>query len=463
MLLVLLNNRKKILSFIAVFAMAAVLIIWLLLLLNQKAFYEGVLVENTSLSGLNRDEARRVIEKKLTEAKNNKIVLKCRENIWTIPLESISYRGLLDEALNEAYVIGRTGNIYRRLIEIFTLRFNKKNIPIFYSYDKNVILTILNDIKKQTDIEATDATVSYKNGNIIKNKENVGFSLDIDKNMNLIENQLMKGNFDNIELILDEKKPKVIYENIKEIDQVLASFSTIFNPQDANRTYNIKLACERINEKVLLPKETFSMNRALGPRTIENGYKDAPVIYKNELIPGPGGGVCQVTTTLYNAVLKTRLNVVERTHHSMPLGYVQPGQDATIAEDYIDLKFQNNKDYAICINAEVSGNSMNIRILGKKEIEDYIVKLKPVILEEYEPESDEIIIDDSVPDNEQVVVRAAKKGLKVILYRETYDKKGDLLNKEIISNDVYKPVRGQIKVNSNYFFMEQFEVPDYIE
>ena len=97
---------------------------------------------------------------------------------------------------------------------------------------------------------------------------------------------------------------------------------------------------------------------------------EAPVIFKNELVKGTGGGVCQVTTTLYDAVLKSKLKVVERTHHSIPLGYVAPGQDATIAEDYIDFKFQNNRDYPICINAEVKSNKLNIILLGKKQADD---------------------------------------------------------------------------------------------
>jgi vancomycin resistance protein YoaR len=163
------------------------------------------------------------------------------------------------------------------------------------------------------------------------------------------------------------------------------------------------------------------------------------------------GGVCQVSTTLYNAVLKSKLDVIERMHHSWPLGYVEPGQDATIAENYIDFKFQNAKDYAIYLTSEVVGNTINMKIFGKKNGVDSAVRIKSVITAEYPPEPDEIIYDDSIPDNEKIVVREAKKGLKVTVYRETYGKSGELLEREKISDDLYQSVRGQIKVNRNYF------------
>jgi len=110
-----------------------------------------------------------------------------------------------------------------------------------------------------------------------------------------------------------------MYKDISHIEEVISSFSTVFNSANVNRSHNIKLACERINNTVLLPGETFSMDASLGSRTKENGYKDAPVIVKGRLIEGVGGGVCQVTSTLYVAVLKAKLEVVERVKHSMPL------------------------------------------------------------------------------------------------------------------------------------------------
>lgn len=192
------------------------------------------------------------------------------------------------------------------------------------------------------------------------------------------------------------------------------------------------------------------MDASLGTRTKENGYKDAPVIVKGKLIEGVGGGVCQVTTTLYVAVLEAKLEIVERVNHSIPLGYVAAGQDATISEGYIDFKFINNKDYPFLISASVEGSRVVIRLLGKRDAARNKVKLRSVITEYLNPPKDEIIIDDTLPAGTAEVERKPVRGLKVVVFRETYDENNRLIEKEKISEDVYQPVRGRIRVSSDY-------------
>jgi len=189
------------------------------------------------------------------------------------------------------------------------------------------------------------------------------------------------------------------------------------------------------------------MDKALGPRTISNGYRNAPVIVKGKILEGVGGGVCQVTTTLYVAVLKSKLEVVERKPHSMPLSYVEPGQDATISEGYIDFKFKNNKDYPILISAQVSGGNIIIRIVGIEEETNQTVRLKSVVVKKLNPEKEIVVFDENVPVGEVVVEKAAVTGQKVVVYRETYDQNNKLIEREKISEDTYLPVRGIIRVN----------------
>lgn len=131
---------------------------------------------------------------------------------------------------------------------------------------------------------------------------------------------------------------------------------------DGGRATNIILATAALNNYILLPGDLFSFNRANGPRTAERGYQPAPVIVGNTVVPGLGGGVCQVSSTLYNAVLQAELEVVERYPHSQPVGYVPPGRDATIS-DYLDFKFRNNTDQIILIKAAIGGGAIDIRLL----------------------------------------------------------------------------------------------------
>jgi vancomycin resistance protein YoaR len=201
---------------------------------------------------------------------------------------------------------------------------------------------------------------------------------------------------------------------------------------------------------IILPGESFSMNKALGPRTHENGYKEAPIIFKNELVPGTGGGVCQVSSTLYNTVLLAGLDVIEREHHSMTLSYISPGRDATITEDSIDFRFVNNLDYPICLHAAVNGNVLNISILGKKRDDGLLIKLRTEVIRMYNPKPDIVILDNTLEYGQTVTERKAKKGIRVALYREAY-KDNKLQWRQKLTEDYYKPIQGKIRVSSDLY------------
>jgi vancomycin resistance protein YoaR len=459
MLLIFLGGRKKTTAAAIVLILLTVAIVWCTVTLTRKTFYQGIYIENIDVSGMRKPEAKEIIESQIIDKYSGQnIVLKSGNNKWETTLKSISFRLLIDDTLDAAYKIGRTGSIFKRLYEVIKLRTNNVYLTAKPDFDRNRLVKLLINIKKQIDQEPKSASIKFENGKIVIDKEITGLELDIEANLKLIENCILLRNFQQLNLQTIEKKPKILYDEIKEIKYELSSFFTKFNTGDVNRSHNIKLACERINGKILMPGEILSMNMELGPRTLENGFKEAPVILKDELVQGTGGGICQVTTTLYVAVLKSLLEVVERTPHSMPLTYVSAGQDATIAEGTIDFKFRNKKvygnldnDYPVCIYAGVEGNKIIVKIFGRDYNKDYIVKLKSEILEAYEDNDVEYIIDDSIPDGEQLVLRKPRKGLKVVVYREVYSINGELLDREEVSRDVYKPVKAQIKVNSNYF------------
>lgn len=451
MLLEALLRKRNLIVLSLILAVLTAAIIWSAVLLNRKTFYEGIYIEDINISGLTREQVEELIIDKInTVFSKQKLELVDGDQSWKVGHNDLKINFNTNEAIERAYQIGRHGNIFNRLVSIFTARQENVHIKVYTDYDRNRLKKIMLSLKDKIDVKEQDAQVEYKDGSFKFDKEVIGRSLDIDRNISLVENRILSRNFNTVELEVLESVPRILYDNIKEINDVLASFSTTFNTGDKNRTHNIKLACERINNTLLLSGDVFSMNEELGTRTIENGYKDAPVIYKNELVPGAGGGVCQVTTTLYDSVLLSRLQVLERTNHSLPLGYVKPGQDATIAEGYIDFKFMNSREYPVLVNAEVKGKTLLVRVLGRKDIDEPVVKLRSQVVEEYLPGKEELIIDDSLADGERIVVREAKKGLKAVVYRETYNQKGELIESEKISEDVYKPVKGQVKVNANY-------------
>lgn len=440
--------KKRGLMIAFILCIAFIMLFYSLWLFQQNTIYKGVRVEGLDISGLTREEAQeRLIREIPIVYPINPISLTLNDQRWTLQLEDISYRFLSGETVEKAYKIGREGNAFQRLFTILGLRLHARDVPMEVSYDESTLRKALLYIKSQVDIAGKNAAIIYSSGEIKIIKEQIGRELNIDRNLEMIKKKIKgKKNFD-LSVIMDENYPKILYNSIEVINSVLSEFSTKFNPRDVNRTQNIKLACEKINGFILRSGEIFSISNVLGPRTAENGYLDAPVIFKNELVKGLGGGVCQVTTTLYDAVLLSKLEVIERSNHSMPLGYVEPGQDATLAENYIDFKFQNNREDPVCVSAEVHDDTVTVRILGKKERDSYIVRLRSDILQSILPEGEDITIDNSVPVGEKRIVRKAVSGLKVRLYRETYDVTGNLVESEKISEDVYMPVKPQIRIN----------------
>ncbi|MHB8061637.1 MAG: VanW family protein [Ruminiclostridium sp.] len=420
--------------------------------LSYKYYYNGIYVDGVKISGLTKQQAMEKLQYEFNRNYHSKTIsLIYNQKTWTIPLESINYQFDFDKALNYAYNIGREGSKINRLKIINSLKNRPINLIVSGIYNNDIIVEKLKIIKKEIDFLSIPSTYNYNYGKISYTKDVEGRNFDIEVNTKLIETQLLNRNFNDIFLVVQTIKPLISVEDVKDLKDVLATYTTKFNINNYSRTHNIKLASKKINNYLLLPGEEFSMDLALGPRTSNEGFMQAPIIMKNSIIPGTGGGVCQVASTLYNAILLSRLQVTSRVNHSITLSYVPPGQDATISEGYIDLKFKNNRDYTICIVSEINAGNITTKIIGKKRNDDPFVRLRPIIIEEYDPPDPEYIINESLLDDEIVIRIKEKKGLKVILYRDTYSKQGTLINTEKISQDIYKPVRGVLAVNRRVF------------
>ncbi len=420
--------------------------------LSYQYYYNGIYVDSIDVSGMTKEQALKKLQYEFNKKYHTEtITLVYNEKTWTIPLKSISYQFDFDSTLNYAYSIGREGSFVNRLKTINSLGNKPINLIVSGKYDNSRMLEKLEIIKKEIDFLGISSTYEYNYGKINYTNDVKGRNFDIETNTKLIEAQLLNRNFNDIFLIVQAIKPSITLEDVKDLKDVLASYTTKFNINNYSRANNIKLASKRINNYLLLPGEEFSMDLALGPRTADKGFMQAPIIMKSGIVSGTGGGVCQVATTLYNSVLLSMLQVTCRVNHSITLSYVPPGQDATISEGYIDFKFKNNRDYTICIVSEINAGNITTKIIGKKTNEDPLVRLRPVIVEEYDPPQPEYIINNKLLDNEIVIKSKGKKGIKVVLYRDIYNKRGALINTEKISQDIYKPVRGVYAVNKKKF------------
>ena len=229
------------------------------------------------------------------------------------------------------------------------------------------------------------------------------------------------------------------------IKGLLAGYTTRFDPVKVSRTYNISVAAKAFDELLVGPGEEVSFNKVVGPRSSEAGYKNAPVIVNNEFVDGLGGGVCQVSTTLYNSVLLADLEIVDRSNHSLPVSYVPIGRDATVVYDAVDFKFRNNTDSYLYFKAFINGGRITFKIYGNTAYKKD-VSVNTWITREIEPQ---VVYetDPNPPMGEQVVKQEGSKGFKVSAER-VVTSNGSVKKREALPSSYYSPVNRIIAVGS---------------
>lgn len=416
---------------------------------NPNRIKNGIRIEGVNFSGYSINNAEEKL-KSIYRRKNEdyKIRLSCKGKEWFINYRDLEPVYDTETALKNAYESGRNKGFFRDIYDSVIIFFTGKNVQVPVNFNKKLLYKKLEIISKEIDAPAKNASIKIEpNGILSKTPDILGRKMDMAKTSQLIAENISNMSEQAVEIPVIIDKPKYTLKDIEQIDGKIGSAETVFNQGQGNRVSNIREALQRISGTILLQGELFSLNEVLGPRNQENGYRDAPVIVNDELVPGMGGGVCQVATTLYKASLQACLQIVERKHHSFPPAYVPVGQDATIAGDYIDFKFKNNLKACIFIYCENKGNRIIIRFYSKKPDKQRKIKIESQILEVSEPGPQEIIRDGSMQIGEVKTERAEKKGYKVKVFRNIYDGPS-LVSREQVSFDEYHPVRGVIRIGT---------------
>ncbi len=238
-----------------------------------------------------------------------------------------------------------------------------------------------------------------------------------------------------IELETYSYAPATTEKLLKKRTQKLSSFATAFDEKNEPRAHNIALAAKKISGCVIGPKETFSFNETVGERTEENGFEVANVIFEGEFVPGVGGGVCQVSSTLFGAALRAGLTIEESHAHSLSVGYVPPSLDAMVSSSS-DLRFFNPYDFPVYLLGCAKGGCVGFSVFGLPDGKIY--KTESITLAHISPPPPEIV------EGERGVLKNEKEGIKSESYLLVYDKNGRLLSRSRIRKDCYAAVRGKI-------------------
>ena len=381
--------------------------------------YEGVYINETNVGNLSAKEATEKVTKQYNNELQNKNITAVYEDFsYVIYYKSLNARYDRDAAVKSAMDYGKGGNPFTRVITRFKIKNKPIKIELKFLADDSRIKEDVKAISKEIDKKAKNATISYTGSfNVTEGKDGLKVNEEkLEKELKKAINPEKKEEI--VKIPVDVVKPKITASMLSEIDTKIQSFTTEFNPSNANRVGNIRVSSEAINGTVVLPGEVFSTNEAMGPRVKSSGYTEAPTIVNGTLVPGLGGGVCQVSSTLYNAALLADLEIVERRPHSLRVSYVPASRDAVISGDYIDLKFKNTTGYPIYIGGYTSGSTVTMTIYGSSKVSKKDVKI--------------------ISDVYQTIPKDGKTQTKSRAYRKVYDSNGKLIKEEKLSNDYYK-------------------------
>ena len=355
----------------------------------------------------------------------------------------------MDAAIDSAYNIGRDGDYKERYKIIKDLDKNKKNIDMNYSYDKDKIKEQVKNVEKEVYVAPKNSELKRANGKFSITDEQSGYDMNIDETSDKVEKFVANKEVGVVQISVNEIKPKITKAENQKATSLIGSFHTNFTgSMSMGRNENLRVGCEKINGSVLLPGEVFSMNDALGPQTYEYGFRPGGVIVNGKIEDGIGGGVCQVTTTLYNAVIRAELDVVERKNHSLAVAYVPLGMDAAIAGNYKDFKFKNSTEYPVYIEAYLADNKLITNVYGNEVHEaGRSVEFEKVYNSTIQKPAEKITEDATKPLGEREVTFKGKTGSKVSTFKKVFQN-GELISREWFSDSTYQATADEVTVGT---------------
>lgn len=405
--------------------------------------YPGVQAYGIDLGGKTKDEAVDILNEQLISLIGNKVItVTVGDNKFELKYSDINPTVSADETIEEALEYGKDKKLFAKKKIIKDSVDFKVNTVL--SYDEEKIKEFATSINEQVKVDAIDAKISISGSNISVTPESIGKHINIDDLCNKIK-ECVDPDPEKIEAVsidLEEYSPKITAAELNKIDGIMSSYSTTFSTADAGRVENLRVATGYVNGTILMPGDEFSYNNTIGETTPERGYKEANTYVGSKIVPGYGGGVCQVSSTLYTAVMQANIRSTERRNHSMTVGYASPGLDATVAAGYIDYKFVNTYDFPVYIQGYLSGNRVVFNIYGNKEaMGGKTYEMVNEIVETYNYKTEEVQ-DPTLEEGKRVVTSSGANGCKAKGYLITYEN-GVQVNKELISTDVYS-TRNQV-------------------
>lgn len=505
------KNRRKVLMKVGIgcaILLALIVIfstVFALININNSEIMKGVFINEIEMSGMSQEEAKSKLETITNEKLAKEMNVTYQDYSSTINATVLELNYDINDAIEKAYSIGRSGNLIKNNYQILKTMLFKENINInislnedivkttvadmetnipnalvqsgYYIEDKQLIITkgkrgtviddeaFINNIKNSyadlvsksldivfpvveadpdaIDIDKIHEEVYKEPKDAYYNKEPFeiypeveGIDFDVEEAKKLLQEDKEEYTID---LIIS--KPKVSINDLSEIafKDVLATFSTKYDASNIPRTTNLKLAAAKINGTILGAGEEFSYNKVVGERTIAAGYKEAKIYSSGEVVDGLGGGICQISSTLYNAAVLANLDITQRRNHQFVTSYLPAGRDATVVYGSQDFKFKNSRKYPVKIEVTVANGMAKATIYGIKENPDYEVSIQTSTVSTI-PFATTYQDDNTLPAGTEKVKQKGANGIVTQTYK-IVKQNGNVISKTLLSKDVYNAMQ----------------------
>lgn len=517
------KDYKKILIIIAIILIVLLVLStgFALVNANSENIMAGITIDGVNVQGLSKEEAKVLIMKKVDEQVNNEVKIYVDSEEQTILLSQIEIIYDVENAVNEAYKVGRRKNIFVNNFEILKSKIFGTDIDLKIEYNEELLNNIIKDIKDKVPEPVTETTYCIEDEELIITRGEKGNTINEDElknkiiqktNLNCAEDikiatYLAEPKDINIDQIYEEVHAEVqdayyttnpfkVYSEVTGIDfnleeakeilkeekdeyvipliitkptkttkdigteafpDKLSTCATRYDATNLTRTTNLQVAVNKINGVVVMPGETFSYNKTLGKRTAKAGYKDAAGYAGGKVVQMIGGGICQISSTLYDAVVYANLEIVERHNHAFLTSYLGAGKDATVVYGNLDFRFKNTRNYPVKIESYMQSGIVTVNIYGIKEENEYEIEISTTILS-YIPYEVIYENDSSLASGTEKVTQGGQKGCKSITYK-ILKQNGNEISRSVLSTDTYSAMNKYITRGTKKTGQTQPSVP----
>lgn len=413
--------------------------------------YEGVKVGPVEIGNMSKEEAKQAVYDYIEELLDKKITLTMGEKQLEASAEELGLSWANEEILEEALALGKSGNIIRRYKVKKDISNQEQLFEMKFATDTAKVRAFLEENREKLEEKALDASLEKTETGFLVKEETVGRTVEIEASAEQINNFFAGWNHETgtLELAATVLMPTVTKEQCEKIQpEPMASFTTSYSSSGSSRCANIDVAVQKINGTILMPGEQFSCLEHMVPFNAENGYFPAGSYLNGMLVDSYGGGVCQVSTTLYNAVLLAELDVIQRNNHGLTVGYVQLSSDAAIAESSgMDLIFSNSTNAPVYIEGYTENKKVTFQIYGYDERpENRKIEYKNTITEVIQPPEDVITEDLTLAPGQKKVTQSSHTGYRAVLYKYVYVD-GVQTDKIKVNSSYYAPAPNYISYN----------------